>query len=426
MRPRGAAMQKASRWLPWLLVLSVACLGSSDISPCYCGRVSDAVTGRPINGAFVTLGFGVEHTDYLGNFRLPRVGVTLRARAYGYQRAEVPARDVSEDRPILLQPFVPKALYLTVFGIGEKSLREPALRLIRDTELNALVIDLKGDRGYVPFKSAVPLAREVGAQKVITIKDLPALVRELHGKGIYLIARIVVFKDNLLARARPDLAVKTAQGAVWIDREGLAWANPFNRVAWKYNMDIAAEAAQAGFDEIQFDYVRFPDRYGLAYGARNTEATRVAAISGFLAAARARLAPYNVFIAADIFGYVAWNQNDTYIGQEIESLAKVVDYICPMLYPSGFHFGIPGYANPVQHPREVVRDTLDIAQRRTGLPSERFRPWLQAFPDYAFGGRMGPAEIRAQIEAAEAFGSDGWMLWNPRNVYSARGLAAGH
>lgn len=426
--PRGQAVGRISRWLAAVAALAVLAVmlggAASDTSPCYCGRVVDAVTGRPINGAFVTSGHGVERTDYMGRFRLPRVGVTLGARAYGYGRAEAPAASVDEKTPILLQRFTPRALYLSVFGIGDRALRASALRLIRDTELNALVIDLKGDRGYVPYRSGVALAREVGAQKAITIKDLPALVRELHAKGIYLIARIVVFKDDRLARAQPERAVKTAQGAVWIDREGLAWTNPFDAAVWKYNTDIAVEAARAGFDEIQFDYVRFPDRYGLAYGGRNTEARRVAAISGFLAQARARLAPYNVFVAADVFGYVAWNKNDTYIGQKIESLAKVADYVSLMLYPSGFQFGIPGYPNPVQHPREVVRDTLDIAQRRTGLPPLRFRPWLQAFPDYAFGGRMGGAEIRAQIDAAEAFGSGGWMLWNPRNVYSAQGLKA--
>jgi hypothetical protein len=408
------------------LVAVLAGCEASDTTPCYCGRVADAVTGRPINGAFVTVGTGVERSDYLGRFRLPPAGVALRVRAYGYLRAEVAPAAVNETTPILLRPFAPKALYLSIFGVGEKPLRESALRLIRETELNALVIDVKGDRGFVGFRSAVPLAREAGAQKTITIRNLPALVHDLHARGVYLIARVVVFKDDKLANARPDLAAKTAQGAVWKDREGLAWTNPFNPAVWNYNIDIAIEAARAGFDEIQFDYVRFPDRYGLAYGGANTQARRVGAIGHFLSLARARLAPYDVFLAADIFGYVAWNPNDTYIGQQIESLAKVVDYVSPMLYPSGFQFGIPGYRNPVQHPREVVLSTLDIAQRRTALPAVRFRPWLQAFPDYAFGGRIGGAEIRTQIDAAEQFGSDGWMLWNPRNVYTRQGLKARH
>ena len=138
---------------------------------------------------------------------------------------------------------------------------------------------------------------------------------------------------------------------------------------------------------------------------------------------RRRLIPYNVFLSVDIFGYVCWNLDDTGIGQRLEELAPSVDYISPMLYPSAFQYGIPGYANPVENPHEVVYRSLEKARQRTGLPSIRFRPWLQAFHDYAFDRRLfGASEIRAQIDAAERFGSDGWMLWNPHNTYSIVGL----
>jgi hypothetical protein len=151
----------------------------------------------------------------------------------------------------------------------------------------------------------------------------------------------------------------------------------------------------------------------------NTEMNRIGAISGFLTEARKRLVPYNVFLAADIFGYVCWNLNDTSIGQRLEDLAYLVDYLSPMLYPSGFQYGIPGYRIPVVHPHEIVYLSLKRAKERTRLPSIRFRPWLQAFRDYAFDGRyFTGAEVREQINAAEEFGSDGWMLWNPGNVYS--------
>lgn len=411
---------------PWVTAFAVlvAVIGcQSDTTPCYCGVVADAVTGAPIKRAFVTVGNSVERTDESGKFGMYGAVGTLRVRAYGYLRAEAPGTGVSDKMPLLLKPFAPKALYLSMFGIGDRRLRGAALKLIRETELNALVIDVKGDRGYVAFRSSAPLALQVGAQKIITIKDVNALVNELHAQGIYLIARIVVFKDDLLGRARPALAVKTPQGAIWKDREGLAWANPFDLVVWNYNIEIAVEAARAGFDEIQFDYVRFPDAPGLVYGRPNTERNRVAAIDSFLALARARLMPYNVFLAADFFGYVPWNENDTFIGQKIEHLAALLDYLSPMLYPSSYQFGIPGFPNPVQYPGEVVRNTLELAQQRTGLPAVRFRPWLQAFRDYAFGGKtFGGREIRIQIDAAEQFGSDGWMLWNPHNVYTREGL----
>ncbi|HXX57264.1 MAG TPA: putative glycoside hydrolase, partial [Thermodesulfovibrionales bacterium] len=237
------------------------------------------------------------------------------------------------------------------------------------------------------------------------------------------IARIVVFKDNVLGTARPDLTVKTQDGKIWHDRENLLWVDPSMREVWDYNIDIAVEAARSGFDEIQFDYVRFPDRKGLKFAVANTEENRVKYISDFLSEARRRLSPYNVFVAADIFGYVSWNLNDTQIGQKIESVKSSVDYISLMLYPSGFQFGIPGYRNPVAHPYEIVSLSLKRARERADIPAVRFRPWLQAFRDYAFDRRFfsGP-EIRSQIKAAEEFGSGGWMLWNPRNVYNKDGL----
>jgi len=406
------------RFISVLLILWTALIPVSADAMAYGGTVIDAATRKPIEGAFVTFGNTVVRTGQNGKFQIDGSSDTLGIRAYGHSRREVVASTLTNEVPILLDTFIPKALYLSFYGIGDKQLRESALNLIKNTELNALVIDIKGDRGNVSFKSSTPLAAEVGAQKIITIKDINSLVSDLHAKGIYAIARIVVFKDDPLASAKPDLAVKTTGGAIWKDREGLAWPNPFSKIVWDYNINLAVEAARAGFDEIQFDYVRFPDAPGLAYSMPNTEENRVGAISGFLAEARKRLIPYNVFLAADIFGYVTWNADDTHIGQKLENLTEVLDYISFMLYPSGFKFGIPGYRNPVQHPREIVYISLEKAKKRTGLPAMRFRPWLQAFQDYAFDRRSFQDEqIRAQIDAADNFGSDGWMLWNPRNIY---------
>lgn len=285
------------------------------------------------------------------------------------------------------------------------------------------MIDVKGDRGQISYQSAIPLAAEVGAQKIKPVKDLPGLMATLKARDIYTIARIVVFKDNPLALARPELAVRSTSGAIWRDREDLAWTDPFLQEVWDYNIAIAEEAAQLGFDEIQFDYVRFPDRTGLRFSQPSTEASRVQAITGFLQTARQRLVPYNVFVAADIFGYVCWNPGDTLIGQRLAELASSTDYLSPMLYPSGFQFGIPGYRNPVQNPFPIVFLSLQQAQKRTGLPPVRFRPWLQAFRDYAFDGRSFAGQpLRQQITAAEKFGANGWMLWNPSNVYSRDGL----
>lgn len=323
----------------------------------------------------------------------------------------------------LVKPFRPKALYLSGYGLGTAALREPALRLMEETELNAVVIDVKGDRGWIAYPSAVPLATECGAQKVIPAPDADTVLCQWKARGIYLIARIVVFKDNPLAVAKPALAVKAANGAIWRDREQLAWTDPFQTAAWQYNIDLAVEAAGKGFDEIQFDYMRFPDAPGLIFSQPCGEQNRVRAIQGFLQAARKRLAPLQVALAGDIFGYVCWNSGDTGIGQQLEELAQGLDYVCPMLYPSGFTYGIPGYPLAVAHPYEIVLQSLRKAQQRTGADPLRFRPWLQAFGDYAFDRRaFGGPEIRRQIAAAEEFGTHGWMLWNPRNLYSPAGL----
>jgi hypothetical protein len=394
------------------------------------GKVFDFVTRRPIQGAIVTSNNEVVLTDEKGVFKIKGPTDKIGVRAAGYMRTErtIPVPLVTlpfftTPQSIELMPFTPKALYLTVYGIGSRLLREAAIKLIDETELNALVIDVKGDRGIVPYKSSVPLAAEIGAQKIITVKDMKEMVSHLKQKGIYTIARIVVFKDTLLATARPDLAVRTSEGEIWYDREHLAWVDPFKRAVWNYDIDIAVEAAKSGFDEIQFDYVRFPDTAGLSFSMPNIEENRVRAITGFLAEARKRLRPYNVFLAADIFGYTCWNPSDTKIGQKLEELAPLLDYISPMLYPSGFQYGIPGYRMPVAHPKEIVYLSLKKAQERTHLQTIRFRPWLQAFRDYAFDGRRFKGQsVTEQIEAAEKFGSHGWMLWNPRNTYSSDGL----
>lgn len=390
------------------------------------GKVVDASTGKPLAAALVTLdGNETAQTDENGLFQIKPTVKKVAARAYGYTRGEVELASNQEKSPveIKLQPFLPKALYLTVYGIGDRKIREAALKLVDETEINALVIDVKGDRGIIPYRSTIPLAAEIGAQKIITVKDMKSLVKNLKDKGIYTIARVVVFKDDLLGQARPDLAIKTADGKIWRDREKLIWMDPSRKEPQEYAINVAIEAARNGFDEIQFDYVRFPDHKGLVFGMTNTEENRIKTISGFLTEARKQLTPYNVFVSADIFGYVAWNPDDTQIGQKIDRLAPAVDYISLMLYPSGFQWGIPGYRNPVANSNRIVYLTLKKAHERTNLPTIRFRPWLQAFRDYAFDRRhFTGVEIREQIKAAEEFGSNGCMLWNPRNAYTADGL----
>ena len=417
-RPARAA--RFAGWMFALIPLLVACSSGSGVTV----KVVDAASNAPIQGAVVAMSGETARTDDRGKVHFAKPASQLRVRATGYRHVELEAAGKAPTDIVVHLPAVtPKALYLSVYGVGNERLRQNALRLIDETELNALVIDVKGDRGDIPYRSAVALAGKVGAQKLLTVRNMGGLLAALRAKGIYTIARVVTFKDDRLARAHPEWAVHTRDGNLWIDREGLAWSDPFRQEVWDYNIDIAEEAVRLGFDEIQFDYLRFPDEGGLVFSKASTEKNRVSAITGFLSAARERLEPHNVPVAVDLFGYTLWNSNDTMIGQRLEDLAAILDYISPMLYPSAFQFGVSTYADPVAHPYETVSLSLQNAQRRTGLPAAHFRPWLQAFQDYAFGHRhFGAEQIADEIRAAEEFGSNGWMLWNPRNVYTADGL----
>jgi len=396
-----------------LLALSITLGWSSMIT----GIVIDKVTAKPISNAIIISGSKEYRTDCHGTFSVPTAPV-IGVRAIGYNR-----QFYTTGGKIALNRFIPKALYLSSLGARNAKLMRNAKHLIRTTEINALVIDVKMDRGQVAFKATSPIANTIGAQKSIVFKDLKKFITNLHKENIYTIARIVSFKDTPFVTAYPQYGVKKSDGTLYKDKEGLYWNDASHKKPYNYLLSIAEDAAQAGFDEIQFDYVRFPDRKGIKFAVENTQANRVKAISGFLEAARTRLTPYNVFLSADIFGYVSWHDADIEIGQRVDALSPYVDYLSPMLYPSGFNAGIPGYPNPVKANYEIVKHSLDRALIKSANSPLNYRPWLQAFRDYAFDHRLyGAKEIRDQIRASEDFGSCGWILWNPRNVYTGAGL----
>jgi len=398
--------------LTLLVTLATLTWGASTI-----GTVFDKTTQKPIPNAIIISGSKEYRTDCNGAFKVPSSPI-IGARAIGYER-----KFYKSGGRMYLQPFQPKALYLSSFGATHGKIMGNAKEIIKNTEINALVIDIKMDRGQIAFATNNAIANKIGAQELILFKDIKKFTSELRKEGIYSIARIVTFKDTPLITAYPNWGVRKSDGSLFKDKEGLYWIDPSRRDSWNYMIDIAEETAKAGFDEIQFDYVRFPDAKGVKFSVENTQAERVKAISGFLEAARTRLTPYNVFISADIFGYVSWHNADIEIGQRVDALSPYVDYLSPMLYPSGFNAGIPGHPDPVKANYEVVKQSLDKALEKSGTSPLAYRPWLQAFRDYAFDRRIyGAKEIREQIAASEAFGSCGWILWNPRNVYSSQGL----
>jgi hypothetical protein len=426
MRPRPELRPPAPQPRPWTTTDRAPAPEVPWPSPTVAGRVLDAER-KPVAGASVVVG-GVEvRTDADGMFKLDKVApeATLLVKLPGFEKALVPpTRDPVE---VVLQPQVVKAAYLTYYGVGDRGIRGRVLDLAAHTELNAVVIDVKGDRGWILYRTEVPEAVAAGAQGPGTLRDFDTLMADLKARGVYTIARIVVFKDNILGHARPDLAViDTRTGRPWVDNEKLAWVDPMREEVWAYNIAIAQEAIRRGFDEIQFDYVRFPTdgKLGVArYAKPVSKATRLPAIAAFLERARRELGAAGAFVAADLFGYTAFNENDTDIGQRIEELAPHLDFICPMVYPSGYHKGIPGHPNPVLVPYKVVHESVRLIRKRATGTVARVRPWLQDFRDYAFDRRVfGVPEIQAQIRGSEDAGGAGWMLWNPRNSYTGSAL----
>ena len=280
--------------------------------------------------------------------------------------------------------------------------------------LNAIELDVKDENSEVGFTpSAVPLAREIGAAQ--TYYKPRQVVRKLVDRGVYLIGRIVVFEDPILSEQRPELAIKRPDGSVWRNHAGLGWTNPYDRRVWDYNVDLAVAAARAGFDEIQFDYVRFPsdgDISAIVYdGKTATEPGWV--IAQFAQYASRRLKPLGVRVSADVFGLSA--TRDLGIGQVPRRLSRYLDAIYPMVYPS--HYG-PGEFNlpdPNGAPRETVAASLKDFRRELRGRRSVIIPWLQ---DFSYGRTYTLAEVQAQIDAASAANTGGFLLWNAAGLYS--------
>ncbi len=319
-----------------------------------------------------------------------------------------------------------RAMYVSYFAIGHPQARQHIFELLDTTELNTVVIDAKGDHGFISYPTQVPLAHEIGANKP-TIKDFQDVMTKLKNRGVQTIARVVTFKDTPLAKSYVELAVKTETGALWQGSEKSGWGDPFLKPVWDYNIQVAIEAAQLGFDEIQFDYVRFPtaSQAGAPQFSQGiTKATRVAATTGFLSMARGQLNPMGVRVSARVLGYTCWRQDDSIVGQDIEKMAQYLDVLSPMLYPSTFHAGIPNYKFAIAYPYEVVFESAKRAVERVQSTGCQVRPWIQDFPDYRFDKRVyGKDEIQAQIKGCFDSGSAGFMVWDPQVKYTTGAYA---
>ena len=285
--------------------------------------------------------------------------------------------------------------------------------------LNTIELDVKDENGEVAFPSRLaPLAQATGAAR--RYYHPGRVARRASESEIYLIGRVVVFEDPVLARARPQLAIRRRGGGTWVNDAGLGWANPYDKRAWKYNVDVAAAAVQAGFDEIMFDYVRFPsdgDVASAVYAHRRRE-PKSATIARFLEYAGTRLRPLGARVSAAVFGLSA--ARDVGIGQRTRRLAPELDVIYPMVYPSHYGAGEYGLEDPNAVPGwTVARSLRDFRRKLRGLDTELI-PWLQ---DFSLGRAYGPDDVQEQVDAARRLGARGFLLWNPAGEYTEEVLA---
>lgn len=304
-----------------------------------------------------------------------------------------------------------RGLYVTG-AFAASSQMDRLLERVAASQINTIVIELKDELGFITFRSANPLAQEVGAVRG-ELGDLQDLVQRLHSRGLYVVGRMVAFRDHRLASRRPELALKDVGGNVWVDRQGIAWLDPSQEATWSYLIDLAVEAALAGVDEIQWDYVRFPTDGPLERLVYPQGVSRGETIAAFLAASRKALRPVGAYVSADLFGFAALTRGDMGIGHQLELLAEQVDVVSLMLYPSHFPPGAMGLADPDREPYETVLRSLKAAVQR--VDPQKLRPWLQSF---SLRNPYGPQEVWEQIAAAQAMQVSGWLLWNPSGKYT--------
>ncbi|MEK7193645.1 MAG: putative glycoside hydrolase [Patescibacteria group bacterium] len=367
-------------------------------------------------------------------------------------------QDIEKQLPLTSSPLEIKAIYATNWTAGSPQRIKRLIDFVDKTELNAIVIDIKDYSGFLGYRTGIADAKAIGAEKDIRILRPNALIKELHDHGIYVIGRIAVFEDSLLANARPGWALQNkVTGGIWKDHKGLAWLDPSVSDVWDYNIAITKDALSRGFDEINFDYIRFAsdgDLANIGYPGWDQKTSKATVIKKFFKYLRENLP--GAKISADFFGLTTINYDDLGIGQVLESAYQYFDFVAPMVYPSHYAPGFLGYKSPANFPYEVVKYSLENAVKRLknyGIPrvsnasstasstdanatsavlsenipktNAKLRPWLQ---DFNLGATYDAPMVRKQIQATydSATGTphlmNGWMLWNPSNEYTAGAL----
>ncbi len=318
-----------------------------------------------------------------------------------------------------------KAIYVSSWVAGTPSIREKLFKLIDETELNAVIIDVKDNTGILSWDGR--------------IKDLDTLIEDLHARNIYVIARIAAFQDPAYVKLHPERAVTNiTTGTIWRDRKGEPWVDTGSKDMWKYLVDLGKETHGRGFDELNYDYIRFPtdgDLKSMRFpvsGERGLTDKR-GIVQEFYKYLHDAFSPIGIPISGDVFGIITTNSNETKtLGQDLGDALKYFDYVAPMVYPSHFYKGTAGYDNPAAHPGPIItysmggaRDIAYAVASSTGQSTSslilKLRPWYQ---DFDMGATYTAEMVRAQISAGEKLGINSWMLWDPSNKYTPAALKA--
>lgn len=332
------------------------------------------------------------------------------------------------------EPVKVKGIYVSAYVAGSPDLMDEIIRHVDETELNAVVIDFKDDNGRITTNVDSPAFAEINACKAY-VSDMGALIRRLKEHNIYVIARVVTFRDPYLAEQKTDWSLKKADGSLYRDKKGLAWINPYKRDVWDYMVEVGTQAAALGFDEVQFDYIRFTvdsTMKDVVFDEADTMGrTKTDVITEFTQYIYERLAPLGIFVSADVFGAIIGSEQDSQsVGQIYGEMAKNLDYICPMIYPSHYGDGNFGLDHPDMHPYETILNALQKSKEELALyesddkPLATVRPWLQDFTASYLQHyiKYGDEEIRQQIRAVKDAGYDEWILWSAANKYHYGGL----
>lgn len=358
-------------------------------------------------------------------------------------------------QPLSNPPAVAKAIYMTAWTTGSPSRLKALEDMALARGINSVVIDIKDYSGYMTYETGLPEVAATGAEKELRVKDINAIIKDLHERNLYVIGRITVFQDPVLSKAHPEWSLKNKKtGKLWQDRKGLSWLDPAGNEVRDYYVKLAKNASERGFDEVNFDYIRFPsdgDLASISYPFWNEKVSRHTVMRGFFKHLRDNLP--GIKISADLFGLTTYAQDDLGIGQMIEDAYPYFDYVCPMTYPSHYASGAFGFKNPADHPYEVLKYSLEPAlarwQKQDQLsrfkaeasgnasgtsdsrpagaivpalaPVAKLRPWLQVFDLGAVYTReMINKQIQATEEVLNADGGKvygGWLLWDPKNSY---------